>query len=197
MPATAKGKVVIVSGPSGVGKTTVLRRVYQRAPVPLVPSVSATTRPPRPGELDGVDYRFLSSEDFQRRQQRGEFLECFQVFDHEYWYGTLRSQVTSGLAAGKWVVLGIDVRGALAVMEEYRDAVTIFLCPSTMEELERRLRLRGTESEEAIRRRLARAKCELSLADRYRYRVVNDHVDQAVEEICNILTEQWETNRDA
>jgi guanylate kinase len=197
MPATAKGRVVIVSGPSGVGKTTVLRHVYQRAPVPLVASVSATTRPPRPGELDGVDYHFLTDEAFQRLQEKSEFLECFQVFNHGYWYGTLRSEVASGLAAGKWVVLGIDVRGALAVTEQYRDAITIFLCPSTMEELERRLRLRGTESEEAIQRRMARAKCELAMADRYGYKVVNDQIDQAVEQICNILSEQWENNRDA
>jgi guanylate kinase len=196
MPGGAKGRVVIVSGPSGVGKTTVLRHVYQRAPVPLVHSVSATTRPPRPSERDGVDYHFLTAEAFQRLKEQGEFIEYFQVFDHGYWYGTLRSEVAAGLTAGKGVVLGIDVQGALAVMQEYRNAISIFLAPSTMEELERRLRLRGTEDEEAIGRRLARAKCEISLADRYAYRVVNDDLEQAVDEICTILTKQWETHRD-
>ena len=181
----------MVSGPSGAGKTSVMRRVYQVCRLPLVRSVSATTRPPRNGETDGVDYHFLSDEEFDLRRKRGDFLECFQVFTQGFWYGTLWSEVTTGLAAGKWVVLEIDVQGAQAVAERFRDAITIFLQPGTREELERRLRGRGTETEEAIRRRLARADRELALAGRYQYQVINDDMDQAVQEICAILASHY------
>ncbi len=174
----------MVSGPSGAGKTSVMQRVFQACRVPLVRSISATTRPPRSGEIDGVDYHFLSNEEFQSLRQRGDFLESFQVFTQGHWYGTRRLGVATGLAAGKWVVLEIDVQGAQAVTKRFPDAVTIFLRPSSQEELERRLRGRGTESEEAIRRRLARAERELALADRYQYQVINDNMDQAVQEIC-------------
>lgn len=188
---------MIVSGPSGAGKTTVMRGVLERGPVPLVASVSATTRPPRPGEVDGVDYHFLTQREFETRQQRGEFLECFQVFGRGHWYGTLLSEVTSGLEAGKWVVLRIDVQGALSVARRHRDAITIFVRPSSIEELERRLRGRGTETEEAIRRRLSQARHELGMADRYRYQVVNDDIDQAVQETCDILIRESEADQDA
>lgn len=186
------GRLVVVSGPSGAGKTSVMRRVFQQCSVPLVRSVSATTRPPRQGETDGVDYHFLTDEEFQAGRRRGDFLESYAVFGQDYWYGTLWSEVTSGRAAGKWVVLEIDVQGALDVMERFPEAITIFLRPSGVEELERRLRGRGTEAEEAIRRRLVRAEAELALAGRYRYQVINDQMDQAVQAICDILTVQWE-----
>ncbi len=191
------GRVVIVSGPSGAGKTSVMKKVFQTpmGGVPLVHSVSATTRPPRNGETDGVDYHFLSDEDFQTLRQRGGFLEAFEVFSQGYWYGTLWSEVTTGLTAGKWVVLEIDVQGALDVMQQFPDAISIFLRPSTPEELERRLRGRGTETEEAIQRRLARAERELAVADCYQHQVINDDMDQAVRHICEILTSQWERNR--
>jgi guanylate kinase len=190
------GKLVVVSGPSGAGKTTLLRLVRQRCGVPLVAGVSATTRPPRPGEVDGTDYHFLTPQEFDERRGRGEFLECYEVFNRGYWYGTLWSEVAAGLKAGKWVVLNIDVNGAQAVLERYRDAISIFVRPSSMEELRRRLELRGTETEAAIRRRLEQAQYELTLADRYRYQVINDQIDLAVEQICGILTEQWEKERD-
>jgi guanylate kinase len=192
----AKGRLVVVSGPSGAGKTSVMRRVYAACRVPLVRSVSATTRPPRSGEIDGADYHFLTNEEFQKRRKRDDFIECFEVFGQNYWYGTLRSEVASGLERGKWVVLEIDVEGAQAVMRLFSDAVTIFLRPSTSEELERRLRGRGTESDDAIRRRLAQADRELALADRYQYQVINDDMDQAVRDICDILTRAWDTTRD-
>jgi guanylate kinase len=183
-----QGRLVVVSGPSGAGKTSVMQRVYRACPVPLVRSVSATTRPPRSGETDGVDYHFLSEAEFELRRKRGDFLECFKVFTPGHWYGTLRSEVATGLAAGKWVVLEIDVQGAGAVIGQFPDAVTIFLRPGTREELERRLRGRGTETEQAIQRRLAQADRELALAGRYQYQVVNDKMDQAVQDICRILT---------
>lgn len=196
MGESPRGRLVVVSGPSGAGKTTVMRRVFERAPVPLVASVSATTRPPRPGEEDGVDYHFLSEEEFDRRRRQGRFIESFQVFEHDTWYGTLASEVTPSLEQGKWVVLEVDVQGARAVVERYPDAITIFIRPSSLGELERRLRMRRTEDEEAIRRRLARAKQELAQAGRYRYQVVNDDVDEAVAEICGILSRQAEVDQD-
>ena len=193
---TTHGKVVIVSGPSGAGKTTVMRKVFETCPLPLKHSVSATTRPPRPGEVDGEDYYFLAPEVFSEYRERGEFLECFEVFGRGYWYGTLWSEVCAGFAAGEWVVLEIDVQGALAAIERFPDALSIFICPGSFAELENRLRGRGTETEDALERRLARAKHELELADRYRYRVVNDDIDRAVAEICDILACEWEKQND-
>lgn len=187
MMSDGPGRIVVVSGPSGAGKTTVLRRLLASCPVPLVASVSATTRPPRVGEVDGVDYYFLTPEEFERRRRRGDFIECFRVFGKGYWYGTLRSEVTPSLQAGKWVLLEIDVQGALAVMRQFSDAVTIFLRPASLEELERRLRGRGTENEEAVQDRLNQARKEIAQAERYRYQVVNDSVDRAVAEIQDIL----------
>ena len=185
----------MISGPSGAGKTSVMREVYRACRVPLVHSVSATTRPPRPDEIDGVDYHFLANGEFDDRRRRGDFVECFEVFGQAYWYGTLWAEVTTGLNAGKWVVLEIDVQGALAVVQRFPNAITIFLCPSSRKELERRLRGRGTETDEALRRRLAQADHELAVANRYQYQVTNDDMDQAVRHICEILTKEWERNR--
>ena len=187
MSGHARGKLVVVSGPSGAGKTTVLKRLFQSARGPLVSSVSATTRPPRPGEVDGVDYHFLTPEEFERRRARGEFLECFEVFQSGHWYGTLQSEVTSGLRAGKWVLLEIDVRGAMAVMERYPQAVTIFIRPPSLDDLERRLRDRGTESGQSLEERLGRARQEIRMAPHYRHQVVNDDVDGAVRRMYDIL----------
>jgi guanylate kinase len=181
------GKVVILSGPSGAGKSTVVRQLLQCSPVPLRLSVSATTRAPRPGERDGTDYHFLSPTEFAQRRKAGEFLEFKEVFGRGDWYGTLRSEVTTGHAEGKWVLLEIDVQGALAVLEQVPDAITIFLHPGSLEELERRLRTRGTESEESLTRRLEVARAELEFMHQYQFEVVNDTVERAVEVICQIL----------
>ncbi len=182
------GRIVVISGPAGVGKSTVLPRLFEDPPVPLVASVSATTRPPRPTEVDGVHYHFLSPEEFARRRARGEFLESFEVFGLGHWYGTLASEVASGLEAGNWVLLEIDVQGALAVMQRYPDAITIFLRPPSMKELERRLRTRRTETEEAIQRRLDEARNEMACAHRYRHQVVTDTPERTAQEIRDILT---------
>ena len=119
-------------------------------------------------------------------------LESFEVFGRGYWYGTLRREVTTSLAEGKWVVLEIDVDGAQAVLREYPDSITIFVSPGSMEELERRLRGRGTESEETIRRRLDVARREMQRAAAYRHHVVNDEVERAVRQICDLLTKNGE-----
>jgi len=180
-------KLVILSGPSGVGKNTVVDRLVEVAGGLVERSVTATTRPPRPGEKDGVDYYFLSPQEFARRRAEGEFLECFQVFGSGHWYGTLAWDVAQRLEKGGWVVLAIDVQGARALRKQFPDALTVFLLPPSEEELERRLRQRGTETEQSIQDRLARAKEELALADQYHYRVVNDIPDRAAQEILQIL----------
>jgi len=187
MTDTPAGRLIVVSGPSGAGKTTVLKEVFRNFPDRLVASVSATTRAQRPGEVDGRDYYFLSPEEFQSRRERGEFLECCEVFRTGDWYGTLLAEVTPRLAAGKWVVLEIDVQGTLAVLRKHPEAVTIFVRPSSIEELQRRLRDRGTEDEEKLRRRLTVAAEELTYADRYQHQIVNDDLPRAVHEICTLL----------
>lgn len=182
---TKPGQLVIISGPSGAGKSTIVKRLLEICPLPLVVSVSATTRQPRSGEVEGVDYHFLSPAEFARRRKAGEFLECMDYAGN--WYGTLQSQVASGLAAGKWVLLEIDVAGTLAVIDKHPEVLTIFLHSGSIEELERRLVQRKTETRETIDRRLAVARRELEQAHRYRYQVINRDVDQAVRDICDIL----------
>ena len=181
------GNLVIISGPSGAGKSTVVQKLLDHCDVPLKLSISATTREPRYDEMDGRHYYFLSKEEFARRRDRGDFLECKEVFGRGDWYGTLRSEVQIGLEAGCWVILEIDVEGALTVLSERPDTLTIFLHPGSMEELERRLRLRGTEPEPLIQRRLEVARREMEFLPRYRFEVINRTVDQAVREICEIL----------
>ena len=187
MSKTSRGRLVILSGPSGAGKSTVVRELLQQCPLPLTLSVSATTRPPRPTEQDGVDYHFLSAEQFRQRRKADDFLEWKEVFGRGHLYGTLRSQTDAGLASGKWVLLEIDVEGALTVLQQHGDAITIFLHPGSMEELERRLRQRGTETEDSVQRRLDVARREMACRDRYKYEVINDTVDRAVQEICEIF----------
>ena len=145
------GKLVIISGPSGVGKTTVLKHMFAQSKLPLVESVSATTRTQRAGEVDGKSYHYLSEEQFKKHRDNNDFLEYCEVFGYGHWYGTLRQPVTTGLQEGNWIVLEVDVEGAGKVLKTYPDAITIFIHPGSIEELERRLRGRGTESEEVLR----------------------------------------------
>lgn len=183
------GKLVVISGPSGVGKTTLLRRLLADLP-DLVPSVSATTRPPRAGERDGIDYHFIPLDEFDRRRSAGEFLECCQVYGRQHWYGTLVAEVAPRMAAGRWVVLEIDVEGTLSVLARYPEAITIFVEPSHPDQLRQRLQGRATESPEAMARRLEVAHRELREAHRYKHRVVNENVDEALAAVKRILFDE-------
>jgi len=180
-------RVVVLPGPSGSGKPTLVRRLIECAPVKLVKSVSATTRPPRPGEVHGDDYWFLSADEFRGLLSQDRFIEHAEVFSSGFLYGTLWSELDRAWEQEGWAFLEIDVQGALKVVQQYSDAVTIFVRTPSPEEFERRLRSRGTESEDVIQRRLATAATELRLADRYKYVVVNDQLETAVSEICAIL----------
>ncbi len=184
-------RVLVLSGPSGSGKSTIVDRLMAGIEVPVREAVSATTRQPRPDEVDGKDYFFLSHEEFAERRQRGEFIECAEVHGVGDWYGTLASEIQRAHLESAWALLEIDVEGALAVMDRYPDALTIFLLAPSMEQYRSRLESRGTESPEAISRRIATATAEIQKAELYRYRVVNDDLDRAVLEIINILS-AWE-----
>jgi len=184
---TQLGQLVIISGPSGAGKSTVLRILLSVCPLPLDLSISATTRPPRPAEVDGVDYHFLTADEFDSKLSNGEFLEHKEVFGRGHYYGTLMETVTSGLNTGRYVILEIDVAGAMSVLDHIPNAITIFIHPGTQQELENRLRGRETDSEESIIRRLEVAKSEMGLMNRYQHIIVNEQPETAAETICQIL----------
>ena len=177
-------RLFVVSGPAGVGKGTLVARVRDKRPNIGLP-VSATTRSARKGEVDGVSYYFLTDEDFSARVDRGEFLEWAQVHDHRY--GTLRSEVDACLSRGESVILEIDVQGGNNVRKVYPDCVRIFIEPPSWDVLVSRLEGRGTESAESLAIRLKTARKELSLAETYDVRIVNDDLDAAVEELSQTI----------
>jgi guanylate kinase len=177
--------LVIVSGPSGSGKSTVISRVVAMGDLPVRVSISATTRPPRPQEQDGVHYHFWSRERFEDELRQGSFLEHARV--HGHCYGTLRSEVEPFRTAGRMVILEIDVQGADTVRRSVKDVQSIFLRAPSLAVYEERLRKRGTESEERIQARLAAARLELERAPSYDHIVMNDRIDGAVREVHAIL----------
>jgi len=181
----AEGFLLVVSAPSGCGKTTILKQVMAKISG-LQFSVSHTTRQPRLGELDGIDYHFVSKEQFiaVRDQEPSGFLEWAEV--HGNFYGTSRQAVEVSLAAGKDVILDIDIQGAEQVRKN-ADPVTVFISPPTLGELERRLRGRGTESAGDIAVRLENAKQEMAAANSYRYLIINDELDQAVRDLQAVI----------
>jgi guanylate kinase len=179
-----QGVLLVISGPSGTGKGTVCGRLRERLPH-LAYSVSATTRAPRAGERDGVNYFFLTKEEFQSRIERGEFLEWAEVYGN--YYGTPRSYVERMLSSGRDVLLEIDTQGAMQVKANYPAGVFVFLLPPTLEELGRRITCRGTEIEEERRRRLSAARNEIAQIRNYDYLVINDTVQEAVAKIEAIL----------
>ena len=185
---TKKGKLIIFSGPSGVGKTTILKLLHKECKLPIVESVSATTRLQRPGETDGVSYHYLTKDQFRTHIENDNFLEYTEVFGRGDLYGTLGEPVDQALEDGKWIILELDVVGALKVLKIHPDAITIFVHPGSVEELENRLRGRGTESEEALTRRLEVAKGELEASSHYKNIVYNTSVEQTDDEICQLLS---------
>ncbi len=184
MKETRKGMLLVISGPSGTGKGTVIKRLMEEDDS-LVFSVSATTRAPRPGETDGVHYHFVTREKFDQLVQEDAFVEHANV--HGNCYGTLRSEVYARLQRGENVVLDIDVQGALNVIASEKEKVSIFLLPPSLAELRARLEGRGTETPEAIARRSENAIWELSQRDKYHYQVINGDLDQAVRTIQAII----------
>ena len=179
------GRLFVLSGPSGAGKGTLRENALKDIP-DLVYSVSCTTRKPRDGEVDGVQYRFITREDFADRIARDEFLEYAHV--HDDMYGTLKADVMKVLDSGKNVLLEIDVQGALQVKAKFPEAVLVFVDVPSIQELERRLRDRHTETESALQTRLANAITERSLRDKYDYVIVNDKLEAACVELRRIIT---------
>lgn len=184
---TERGVLLVLSGPSGVGKSTVIHKLMDlRGKIEF--SVSATTRAPRPGEVDGREYFFVTREEFESMVERGELLEHAEFVGN--CYGTPKSQVLRRLEDGITVVLDIEVQGASQVKALMPEALTVFIAPPSLAILEQRLRGRGTENEETIASRLIRAREELELAPTYDYTVVNDDADRAARELGEIL-DRW------
>lgn len=179
-------RLVILTAPSGSGKTTIVRHLLMEMPE-LSFSVSACTRSPRIGETDGVNYFFITAEDFRERISRSEFAEYEMVYEGKY-YGTLKSELQRIWNEARFPLIDIDVHGALRLKQAYGDsALTLFIQAPSMQELERRLRARGTETEATLRERLGKAEHELSFAPRFDRILVNDHLDRACEEAVNLL----------
>lgn len=182
-----KGKVIVLSAPSGTGKSSIIKRLLEYPELNLGFSVSATSRAPRGAEQHGVEYYFISHEEFKRRADAGDFVEWEEVYPGTC-YGTLKSEVTRVTEAGRNLIMDIDVKGGLNVKKCFGDqALTIFILPPSKEELERRLRGRGTDAEEVIRKRLDKADFELSFAPQFDVRVVNDDLERAVEEVRRLI----------
>lgn len=179
-----KGLLILISGPSGTGKGTVCDLLRQKHPE-ISYSISATTRQPRPGEQDGVNYYFYTKEKFREMINQGQLLEWAEVYGN--FYGTPKQKVLDRLEAGEDILLEIDTQGALNVMKVMPEGLFIFLLPPSLEELAARLKGRGTETEESLHRRLGAAVDEIKLATKYRYVVVNDKVEDAEETIANII----------
>ncbi|MFU8812903.1 MAG: guanylate kinase [Balneolaceae bacterium] len=176
------GRIIILVAPSGSGKSTIAKRLINEFPI-IRFSVSATTRAPRTGETDGVDYHFLNENEFLKRKESGDFLESEKFYNGTR-YGTLKSDVENQLEKGYFVLLDIDVLGALNVKQMYGDdALSIFISPPSLQELEKRLRNRGTEDEKALSVRLERASKEMQYAGRFDLNVVNDNLDQAYNDV--------------
>ncbi|AHF58028.1 MULTISPECIES: guanylate kinase [Spiroplasma] len=182
------GFLIIFSGPSGVGKGTIGKELFKYDDLHLAYSVSMTTREKREGEVDGINYFFVTKEEFQKAIANDELLEYAQFVGN--YYGTPKAYCDKQLAMGKNVLLEIEVQGATQVLQKVPDALSIFLVPPSLEVLEARIRGRGTEPEEVLRQRMQKAREELPLQDNYDYVIVNDTVERATNEIVNIIRQE-------
>ncbi len=182
-----KGTLIILSGPSGVGKGTVREELFKDESLNLCYSISMTTRKPRPAEKEGIDYFFVEVDEFKDKIEKGELLEYAQFVGN--YYGTPQFYVDKLLEEGKNVVLEIEIQGALQVMEKRPDALTIFIVPPSLEELERRIRGRRTEEESVVRERLEKAEKEMATRSHYKYVVVNETVLETASQIAKIIRE--------
>ncbi|MCQ2332012.1 MAG: guanylate kinase [Paludibacteraceae bacterium] len=181
-----KGKLIIFSAPSGCGKSTIINALRERG-MQFEFSVSATSRQPRGTEQDGIEYHFLTPEQFRDKIDNGEFIEYEEVYKDQF-YGTLRSEVESRLNAGRNVIFDIDVKGAINVKRQYgNQAISMFIMPPSVEELSRRLHNRGTETEQQIEKRISKAQLEISYADQFDHIIVNNILEQAISETENII----------
>ena len=184
-----KGKIIIISAPSGCGKSTIINALLKRGEIDMQFSVSATNRPPRDGEVHGVNYYFLTDDDFKKAISQGDFVEYEEVYPGRY-YGTLKSEIARIVDGGHNVVLDIDVKGGVNVKRMYGDeAVSVFIQPPSVEALRSRLVGRGTETEDAIEQRVARAEFEIGYAPQFDHTVVNDDLTEAIENVSKILKE--------
>ncbi|OCL28145.1 guanylate kinase [Orenia metallireducens] len=179
-----RGNLIILSGPSAVGKGTVLRALLEEYD-DVCYSVSATTREPRKGEVNGVHYFFMSQDKFKESIENNEFIEWAKV--HNNYYGTPRNYVEDTLKSGKDVILEIDIQGARQVADSFSEGVFVFLAPPSMEELKSRIYKRGTETEDVIQTRMSNATKELEEIDRYDYLIINDEVENAVNKLKSII----------
>lgn len=187
MTQPRQGKIIIISAPSGCGKSTIINELLRRGEIDLEFSVSATSRPPREGEQHGINYYFLTEEEFREAIAQGKFVEYEEVYPGRF-YGTLRSEVERKCAEGHNVVLDIDVKGGVNVKNMFGDrALSLFILPPSVDELRRRLEGRGTDSPEAIAERVGKAEFELSFAKDYDKKVVNDNLEEAVNQTDKII----------
>ena len=183
-----KGKLIIVSAPSGSGKSTIIGKIMEKYEN-LHFSISATSRPPRGTEQNGVEYFFLSPEEFRQKIANDEFIEYEEVYPDKF-YGTLKSQVEKQLLKGENIVFDVDVKGGISIKKKYKKrALSIYIMPPSIEELRNRLVKRGTDSPEMIEQRIAKAKQELTFADKFDKVVVNDILDVAVQETLQLVTD--------
>ncbi len=181
------GKLFIITGPSGVGKGTILKKFFE-SNHNIIYSISETTRKPRPGEVHGVNYFFVEKEDFEKSIKNDEFLEWAKYSDN--YYGTKKNFVLKALSQGADVLLEIETQGAKKIMEKFPDCITIFFTPPNLDELEKRLRGRKTEDEEAIQKRLHQVKQELTLAPLYKYSIENDKIEDALEKLQAVYNKE-------